>query len=168
MQAGTPVYSERKENKRRAMADIQYGPRRPGYYGAYRNMGDGRSKEALTEALARELAEKYNVSDLSRNAYSLLLCDLRNAGSITTQEFSTGYGGTLPRGITEPAGPFPLGENKADFIILLGEYVQYCDEFLKISARNDAERVHVQSLVSTYSRLYALFQQIRDAASKTN
>jgi len=150
------------------MADIQYGPKRPGYYGAYGNVEDTRFKATLTEESACNLARQYDVNCLSRNAYSLLLCDLRNAGFITTQEFSAGYGGTLPHGATEPPKPFPLGNNKADFITLLKGYVQYCGEFLRISARNDAERVHTQSLLSTYTRLYALFQQIHAAASGTD
>ena len=147
------------------MADMQYGPRRPGYYGAYGNTGDIPAKAALGEAEARGLAGRYDVSCLSRNAYSLLLCDLRNGGFISTQEFSAGYGGTLPRGVVEPPEPLPLGDNKANFIVLLEQYVRYCNNFLKVFARTDAEKVHIQSLLSTYSRLYALFKQIHDAVS---
>lgn len=147
------------------MSDIQYGPRRSGYYGAYENAENTRSRAALTEESACSLAEQYDVSCLSRNAYSLLLCDLRNAGFITSQEFSAGYGGTLPHGSAEPQEAFPLGDNKADFVVLLKQYTQYCGEFLKLFARDDAERTHTQSLLSTYSRLYALFKQIHDTAS---
>ena len=89
------------------MSDIQYGPRRPGYYGAYTNTPEPQSRPFPTETAARALAEKYDVRHLSRNAYSLLLCELRNAGYITTQEFSAGYGGTLPNGVV--LEPFPLG-----------------------------------------------------------
>ena len=64
------------------MADIQYGPRRPGYYGAYGNVEDTRSRAALTEESASNLAKQYNVNCLSQNAYSHLLCGLRNAGSL--------------------------------------------------------------------------------------
>ena len=60
---------------------------------------------------------------------------------------------------------FPWGDNKADFVALLKQYVQYCGELLKISARDDVEQTHTQSLLSTYSRLYALFKQIQDIAS---
>lgn len=148
------------------MADIQYGPKRPGYYGAYGNTGDTQSRAKLTEELACGLAGKYDVKCLSRNAYSLLLCDLRNAGFITTQEFSAGYGGTLPRGAVQLPEPFPLGENKANFVILLRQYVQYCNEFLKISAKDGVEQAHTQSLLSTYSRLYMLFKQIHDAVPR--
>ena len=146
------------------MADMHYGPRRPGYYGAYDNKGEVQSRTVMTETAVRELAEKYDVSRLSRNAYSLLLCELRSAGYITTQEFSAGYGGTLPRGVV--LEPFPLGDNEADFIELLGEYVQYCGEFLSMCAGNDAVRAHTLSLLDTYSRLRGLFKQIHDAALK--
>lgn len=149
------------------MADMQYGPKRPGCYGAYGNTGDTQPKASLAAAEARGLAGRYDVRSLSRNAYSLLLCDLRNGGFITTQEFSAGYGGTLPRGIVEPPEPLPLGDNKADFVALLEQYVRYCDKFLKVFARTDAEKTHIQSLLSTYSRLYALFRQIRDTAPET-
>lgn len=148
------------------MADIQYGPKRPGYYGAYAN--DTQSRAELTEETACGLAERYDVSCLSRNAYSLLLCDLRNAGFITTQEFSAGYGGTLPRGAARPPEMFPLGENKANFVSLLKQYVRYCGEFLEISTKNGVEQTHTQSLLSTYSRLYTLFKQIHDAVSRTD
>lgn len=150
------------------MADMQYGPKRPGYYGAYGNTRDVPVKAALGEAEARSLAGRYDVSCLSRNAYSLLLCDLRSGGLITTQEFSACYGGTLPRGVVEPPEPFPLGDNTADFIALLEQYVRYCNNFLKAFARTDGEKAHTQSLLSTYSRLHALFRQIRDAASGVN
>lgn len=146
------------------MADMQYAPHRPGYYGAYEKLEDGRPRAALAETEARALAEKYDVGRLSRNSYSLLLRDLRRSGYITPQAFSAGYGGTLPHGTMEPAELLPLGDNEADFIALLEQYVRCCDEFLKVSAGNDAERAHAQSLLDTYSRLYALFKQIRDAA----
>ena len=128
---------------------MNYGPRRPGQYGAYGNTGDSQPKAAMEKAEARSLAEKYDVGCLSRNTYSLLLCDLRNAGLITPQEFSAGYGGTLPHGTMEPAELLPLGDNEADFIALLEQYVRCCDEFLKVSAGNDAERAHAQSLLDT-------------------
>ena len=150
------------------MTDMQYGPRKPGYYGAYSNTGDDRSNAVMPEAMARELAEKYDVGNLSRNEYSLLLCGLRNAGFITTQEFSAGYGGTLPHGAMELPEPLPLGDNKADFTALLAQYVRYCGGFLEISARSGPERAHAKSLLTTYSRLDALFRQIHGAASETN
>ena len=102
---------------------------------------------------------------MSRNAYSLLLCELRNAGYITTQEFSAGYGGTLPHGAA--AEPFPLGENEADFVVLLGEYEELCKAILRNSAKGNPERVHTRSLADTYSRLHKLFKQVQDAASRT-
>ncbi len=148
------------------MSEMQYGPRRPGHYGAYDSKGEVRSRAAMTETAARELAEKYDVRHLSRNAYSLLLCELRSGGYITTQEFSAGYGGTVPRGVI--LEPFPLGENEADFVELLGEYVRYCGEFLSMCAGNDAVRAHTLSLLDTYSRLRGLFKQIRDAAAETD
>lgn len=131
-------------------------------------MRDGQSKAALPETTACSLAEEYDVSCLSRNEYSLLLCDLRNAGFITTQEFSAGYGGTLPHGILDSPKPMPYGNNKADFIALLKQYIRYCGEFLEISAKNGVEQTHTQSLLSTYSRLYTLFKQIHSAASRTD
>lgn len=150
------------------MADIQYGPRRAGYYGAYGNTEDTRSRAVLTEESACSLAKQYDVNCLSRNEYSLLLRDLRNAGFITAQEFSAGYGGTLPHGAAKPPIEFPLGDNKADFVVLLKQCVQYCGEFLRLSARSGIERAHAKSLLSTYSWLYKLFKQLHDAVSRTD
>lgn len=145
------------------MSETQYGLRRPGYYGAYGNTPDPPSRPFPTETEAHALAEKYDIRHLSRNAYSLLLCELRSAGYITTQEFSAGYGGTLPHGAA--AEPFPLGENEADFAALLGEYTALCEAILRNSPAGGMEHVHIRSLLDTYSRLSALFRQIRDAAS---
>ena len=75
---------------------MQNGSRKIGYYGAYENVRGSQSTVALTEDLVRALAQKYDVTHMSRNEYTLFLYDLRNAGVITTQEFSAGYGGTLP------------------------------------------------------------------------
>lgn len=146
------------------MAGMQYGPRRIGYYGAYGAAGNVTTE--LTADMARTFAQKYDVANMSRNEYSLLLCALRNEDMITTQEFSAAYGGTLPNGAASAAGglqPLPLGDNKADFTVLLKQYVTYCSTFLQLPAGGAMEHAHIKSLVDTYSHLAALFGQIRDA-----
>ena len=144
---------------------MQNGSRKIGYYGAYGNAGASQPTAALTEDMVRTLAQKYDVTHMSRNEYSLLLYDLRSAGVITTQEFSAGYGGTLPHAAKTPE-TLPLGDNKADFAELLKQYVGYCDEFLEVSAGNGLEQDHLRSLLSTYSHLYMLFRQIHSARSE--
>ena len=84
------------ESKGAIIADMQNGSRKIGCYGAYGNTRVSPSTVALTEDMVRTLAQKYDVTHMNRNEYSLLLYDLRSAGVITTQEFSAGYGGTLP------------------------------------------------------------------------
>ncbi len=148
------------------IADMQNGSRKIGYYGAYGDARTNRSTAALAEDIVRTLAQKYDVTHMSRNEYSLLLYDLRSAGVITTQEFSAGYGGTLPHAsmpVAKSPETLPLGDNKADFTELLKQYVGYCDEFLKVSAGNGLEQDHLRSLLSTYSHLYMLFRQIHSA-----
>ena len=145
------------------MAGMQNGPRRIGYYGTYGNAANVMTE--LTENMARDFARKYDVTNMSRNGYSLLLCALRNEDMITTQEFSAAYGGTLPHGAA-PAGalqPLPLGDNKADFLALLKQYVTYCGTFLRMPATGAMEHEHVKSLASTYSHLSVLFGQICSA-----
>ena len=149
---------------------MQNGSRKIGYYGAY---GDKRiipSTVALTEDMIRTLTQKYDVTHMCRNEYSLLLSDLRSAGVINTQEFSAGYGGTLPHasipGAKSPE-KLPLGDNKANFVELLKQYVEYCGEFLKVCAKNSLEQDHLRSLLSTYSHLYILFRQIHSARSES-
>ena len=152
------------------MADMQNGSRKIEYYGAYGDTGTIRSAAALTEDMVRTLTQKYDVAHMSRNEYSLLLSDLRSAGVITTQEFSAGYGGTLPHAsIPGAKSPemLPLGDNKADFVELLKQYVEYCGEFLKAYAENSLEQDHSRSLLSTYSHLYTLFRQIHSARSES-
>ena len=152
------------------MADMQNGSRKIGYYGAYGDTGTIRSAAALTENMVRTLTQKYDVTHMSRNEYSLLLSDFRSAGAITTQEFSAGYGGTLPHasipGVKSPE-KLPLGDNKANFVELLKQYVEYCGEFLKACAGNSLEQDHSRSLLSTYSHLYTLFRQIHSARSES-
>ena len=152
------------------MADMQNGSRKIGYYGAYGDTGVNRST-ALTEDMVRTLAQKYDVTHMSRNEYSLLLYDLRSAGAITTQEFSAGYGGTLPHAsIPAAKSPeaLPLGDNKTDFVELLKQYVGYCGECFKVSAGNGLEQDHSRSLLSTYSHLDMLFRQIHSAESESS
>lgn len=146
---------------------MQNQSRKIGYYGTY----GVQSTVALTEDMARTLAQKYEVTHMNRNEYSLLLSDLRSAGIITTQEFSAGYGGTLPHAsIPAAKSPetLPLGDSKADFTELLKQYVGYCDEFLKESAGNGLEQAHSRSLLSTYSHLHMLFRQIHSSRSESS
>ena len=152
------------------MADMQNGSRKIGYYGAYGDKRIIQSTAALTEDMVRTLMQKYDVAHMSRNEYSLLLSDLRSAGVITTQEFSAGYGGTLPREcipVAKSPETLPLGEDKMDFEELLTQYAGYCGEFLKVSAGNSLEQDHSRSLLSTYSHLYMLFRQIHSARSES-
>lgn len=149
---------------------MQNGSRKIGYYGAYGDTKDIRSTVALTEDMARTLAQKYNVTHMNRNEYSHLLYDLRSVGVITTQEFSAGYGGTLPHASIPAAkspAMMPLGDNKTDFTELLKQYMGYCGEFLKVSTGNGLEQNHSRSLLSTYSNLYMLFRQIHSARSES-
>ena len=148
---------------------MQNESRKFGYYGAYGNTGIIQSTVALTEDMARTLTQKYDVTHMSRNEYSLLLSDLRSAGVITTQEFSAGYGGTLPRAcipVAKSPETLPLGDNKTDFVKLLKQYVGYCGEFIKASSGNSLDQDHSRSLLSTYSHLYTLFRQIHSARSE--
>ena len=150
---------------------MQNGSRKIGYYGAYGDARVNRSTAALAEDMVRTLAQKYDVTHMSRNEYSLLLYDLRSAGVITTQEFSAGYGGTLPHAsipVAKSPETLPLGDNKTDFAELLKQYVGYCDEFLEVSAGNGLEQDHSRSLLSIYSHLYMLFRQIHSARSESS
>lgn len=147
---------------------MQNESRKIGYYGAYGDTRAMQSTVALTEDMARALAQKYDVTRMNRNEYSLLLSDLRSAGIITTQEFSAGYGGTLPHAsilVAEPPETLPLGDTKTDFAELLKQYMEYCGEFLKASAGNGLEQDHSRSLLSIYSHLHMLFRQIHSARS---
>lgn len=152
------------------MADMQNGSRKIGYYGAYGDKRIIQSTAALTEDMICTLMRKYDVAHMSRNEYSLLLSDLRGAGVITTQEFSAGYGGTLPHACIPVANSpetLPIGDNKTNFVELLKQYAGYCGEYLKVSAGSSLEQDHSRSLLSTYSHLYMLFRQIHSARSES-
>ena len=145
------------------MADMQNGSSKIGCYGVYEDPRISRSTAVLTEDMVRTLARKYDVTHMNRNEYSLLLYDLRSAGVITTQEFSAGYGGTLPLASISVANSLemiPLGDSRTDFAELLKQYAEFCGECLKASVGSGLERDHSKSLLSTYSRLYMLFMQV--------
>ena len=136
------------------MADMQNGSSKIGCYGVYEDPRISRSTAVLTEDMVRTLARKYDVTPFFH---------LRSAGVITTQEFSAGYGGTLPLASISVANSLemmPLGDSRTDFAELLKQYAEFCGECLKASVGSGLERDHSKSLLSTYSRLYMLFMQV--------
>ena len=63
--------------------------------------GDGEYKvkpetSKLTDEMAASLAKKYDVKNMTRDEYGSLLKELRNAGVISSQDFSVGFGGAVP------------------------------------------------------------------------
>lgn len=149
---------------------MQNEPRKIGHYGAYDKTGATHPPVVWTPDMARALAQKYDVAHLSRNEYSLLLRDLRRADVITPQEFSAGYGGTVPHGriSVAPPEPLPFGDDsRTDFVQLLEQYVGYCGECLKAPAGTELAREHLKSLLSAYSHLYTLFKQIHSAGAES-
>ena len=147
---------------------MQNEPRKIGHYGAYDKTGATHPPVVWTPDMAGALAQQYDVAHLSRNEYSLLLRDLRRADVITPQEFSAGYGGTVPHGRIPAAPPEPLpfgDDSRTDFVQLLKQYAEYCGECLKAPAGNDLTQEHLKSLLSAYSHLCMLFEQIHSAGS---
>ena len=127
----------------------------------------------LTDEQANSLAEKYDVKNMTRNEYGNLLQELRDSGIISSQDFSVGFGGAVPYtapdgvkmtiGETDYTGlePWPSGTGKADFTKLLRACASYCAEFASMQKEHTAEKNVGSSLSESYTRLLAVFEQIK-------
>ena len=113
----------------------------------------------LMEPLARRklqektetLTQKYDLRNMNRNQYSRLLAELRDAGIITTKEYSAAYGGTLPQS-SSAAPHWPYGKEEIDFVHFLDACVIYCEH-----AADNPE------LTAIYTKLRGIFCHIDHA-----
>lgn len=111
---------------------------------------------ALTEDMAADFAKKYDVRNMDRNQYTRLLVNLRDAGVLTSQEYSAAYGGSMPS--AAESIPWPQGRQTVDFTKLLQNCSQLCSA--SDSAGEASQNANDQTLSETYSHLSKIFSAI--------
>lgn len=137
-----------------------------------------RTTKLLTSDTAQSLAEKYDVTNMTRNEFNQLLNELRNMGIISSQDFSVGYGGEIPNDLKEGEvrmtyGPleeptWPMGNERVDFIKLLRSYADYCSDFAADQEEGSDGRKVGNSLSDSYNRLIDVLEQIEKAEENKN
>ena len=137
-----------------------------------------RTTKSLTSDVAQSLAEKYDVTNMTRNEFCQLLGELRNMGIISSQDFSVGYGGEIPHDLKEGEvrmtyGPleeptWPMGNERADFIKLLRSCADYCSDFAADQEEGSDGRTVGNSLAGSYHRLIDVLEQIKKAEKDKN
>ena len=137
-----------------------------------------RTTKSLTSDAAQSLAEKYDVTNMTRNEFCQLLGELRNMGIISSQDFSVGYGGEIPCYLKEgesvmTEGPleeptWPMGNERADFIKLLRSCADYCSDFAADQEEGSDGRTVGNSLAGSYHRLIDVLEQIKKAEKDKN
>lgn len=80
--------------------------------------------KALTTEQIRDLGSRYDVTDMTRDQFSSLLKELRDAGAITQKAFSDGYTGAAPEGMT--FNSMPVGDRTANFLGILAARSHAC------------------------------------------
>lgn len=139
--------------------------------------GEKLNRKKLSPEMALALASKYDVTNMTRNEYGNLLCELRDSGVISSKDFSVGYGGevpyTAPDGVRMTMGdkddmglePWPFDGRKADFTKLLRSCAKYCERFVSEQEDSD-ERIMGSSLADSYHELLKIFDQIGRTAKE--
>lgn len=137
-----------------------------------------RTTKSLTSDTAQSLAEKYDVTNMTRNEFNQLLSELRNMGIISSQDFSVGYGGEIPCYLKEgesvmTEGPleeptWPMGNERVDFIKLLRSCANYCSDFAADQEEGSDGRKVGNSLSDSYHRLIDVLEQIEKAEEDKN
>lgn len=141
------------------------------------NMGMSSEIKQTTKSLkpddAHSLAQKYDVTNMTRNEFSHLLGELRNMGIINSQDFSVGYGGEIPCDLKDGEvrmtyGPleeptWPMGNQRVDFVKLLRSCANYCSDFAADQKEGSDGRKVGNSLTDSYHRLIDALEQIKKA-----
>lgn len=118
--------------------------------------------KALTGQQLSELAERYDLKNMTRQEYGELLRELRDFGVITQKEFSDGYGGLIPNG----GQSLPQGQERADILSLINGLSESCIQYG--SGVEGLERDTAKALASSYERLGCIFSKINSFAESAN
>lgn len=128
--------------------------------GTEADMRDGETtRRPLTKALAVDLSQKYNVRNMTRSEYSRLLQELREAGVITTKEFSAGYGGPATKDLAgSRLAAWPSGGSPADYAGLVRGCAEYYTDCCAGSV--DSRQSNMREMASAFSGLDSILQEL--------
>ena len=117
----------------------------------------------FTGEMATAFADKYDPTSMSRNEYTKLIVELRDAGVLSSQEYSIAYSGKLlpsDRQVT-----WPQGSEITNFTFFLRECVEQCNAYVTNSGNilSGKEKSSAEEISATYIKLSAIFTEIEQA-----
>ena len=133
--------------------------------------------KSLKPDVAYSFAQRYDVTNMTRDEFSHLLGELRNMGVISSQDFSVAYGGEIPSdlkpgevrmtyGAPDESMRWPMGNERVDFIKLLRSCANYCSDFAADQEEGSDGRTVGTSLSNSYHRLIDVLEQIKKAGER--
>lgn len=134
-------------------------------------------RKDFTNDMAKELAKKYNVTNITRDEYHQLLKELRDKEVINKSEYTIAAGGLVPANPEANMGccymepPFgthatwPSNHQRVNGMSIVQSYGKYCDSYVDYFAKQskDITASIGQSFSNTYKHLEEILQKIYDA-----
>lgn len=112
----------------------------------------------FTRAMATTMADKYDPTSMSRNEYTKLIVELRDAGVLSSREYSIAYSGKLPP--SDQQVVWPQGSETTNFSQIIHECEALCTDYVNRGVGTDRDRSNGEELLSTYSKLENIFKNI--------
>ena len=122
----------------------------------------------FTVEMATALADKYDPTSMSRNEYTKLIVELRDAGVLSSQEYSIAYSGKMLPSDQQMA--WPQGTEAANFSLFLRECMEQCNAYVADSGNilSGKEKSNAEEILSTYTRLSKIFTEIEHAQTTSH
>ena len=117
----------------------------------------------FTGEMATAFADKYDPTSMSRNEYTKLIVELRDAGVLSSQEYSIAYSGKLLPSSQQAA--WPQGTEISNFSLFLLECSEECNAYVTNFGRDlpEREKISAEEISATYTKLSAIFTEIEQA-----
>lgn len=132
----------------------------------------------LTNDMAKELAKKYDLTNITRDEYHQMLKELRDSEIISKSEYTIAAGGLVPANpeantgccYTEPPfgthATWPSNNQRTNCMSIVQSYGKYCDSYANYFAKQskDVTASIGKNFSNTYMHLEEILQKIFDAA----
>lgn len=117
----------------------------------------------FTGEMATALADKYDPTSMSRNEYTKLIVELRDAGVLSSQEYSIAYSGKLLP--SDQPVEWPQGSETTNFSLFLRECTEQCNAYVTDSGNilSGKEKSNADGTSATYTKLSEIFTEIEQA-----
>lgn len=117
----------------------------------------------FTVEMATAFADKYDPTSMSRNEYTKLIVELRDAGVLSSQEYSVAYSGKLLPFDHQMA--WPQGTEATNFSLFLRECMEQCNAYVADSGNilSGKEMSSAKEISATYTKLSEIFTEIDQA-----